>query len=125
MEWLDLLYAKSDTLSLAALLIYVILKAVAMKLNLTQALQLAINVLKDEDKQVDDEFTNATVDKVDAVAAEIKADVKAVTAVKEALDKSSAKGGTKIASIGGKPIYAEDVASRITRIKALVDLLRR
>ena len=83
-----------------------------------EALQLALNVLKDETKMIDGKFSENTVKKLEEVAETIDTSKKAVTQVKQAMQ--GAEIDVKLGTYKGKPIYLSEalgIGAAIRRLK--------
>lgn len=88
-----------------------------------EALHVAINTLKVEDKMVEGSFKTELVEKAEAVSQALQVSKDAKEKVQQVL-KEGREQDIKIASIKGKPIYLGDVAGVGSSLAAALKKLR-
>lgn len=91
-----------------------------------EALHVAVNTLKVEDKMIDGEFKEELVSKAGKVSEALQVSKEAKEKVEQVLKEGrEVKGGIKLASINGQPIYLADVAGVGSALSAALQRLRK
>jgi len=104
--------------------IFTFMQAIKAKVQAREAIMLVVNALKDEDKLTPSgQFKAETVNKIEKVATIAKVSTGAVENVKQVINDVN-RGGLKLGSYNGKPIYLEDVSRIGSQLGAALQVLR-
>lgn len=90
-----------------------------------EALHVAVNTLKVEDKMVDGSFKPELVEKVGVVSEALQVSAEAKAKVETILKEGKEVDDIKIASIKGKPIYLGDIAGIGSTLAAAINRIRK
>ncbi len=90
-----------------------------------EALHVAVNTLKVEDKMVNGAFKPELVEKVGAVSEALQVSTEAKQKVEQILKEGREVDDIKIASINGKPIYLGDIAGIGSTLAAAINRIRK
>lgn len=121
---LNAIYANKELFALTVTLLVTLAQAVKAKMQTREAIVLLLNVLKDEEKLTPQgQFKAATIAKIDQVAEIAKVGGTAVDEVKRTIADVN-RGGLKVGSHKGKPVYLEDVSRVGSQLGAALSLLR-
>lgn len=90
-----------------------------------EALHVAVNTLKVEDKMVNGAFKPELVEKVGAVSEALQVSTEAKQKVEQILKEGREVDDIKIASIKGKPIYLGDIAGIGSTLAAAINRIRK
>jgi len=90
-----------------------------------EALHVAVNTLKVEDKMVDGSFKPELVEKVGVVSEALQVSAEAKAKVETILKEGKEVDDIKIASIKGKPIYLGDIAGIGSALAAAINRIRK
>ncbi|GAB1353139.1 hypothetical protein MASR1M12_18730 [Erysipelotrichia bacterium] len=90
-----------------------------------EALHVAVNTLKVEDKMVNGAFKPELVEKVGAVSEALQVSAAAKQKVEQILKEGREVDDIKIASIKGKPIYLGDIAGIGSTLAAAINRIRK
>jgi len=113
-----------ETLASVIVAIFTLVQAIKAKLQAREALMLVVNTLKDEDKLTPaGQFKAETIDKIEKVATIAKVSTGAVESVKQVINDVN-RGGLKLGSYKGKPVYLEDVGRVGSQLGAALQVLR-
>lgn len=109
-KYVDLALANWDSIALFIFAIGVLLKARRDGKSWKNALIIAVNTLKDEDKMEGGGtiISQDAIDKARNVANEMDAGLAAIKKVEEIINNANTQKGIKLGSLKGKPIYLED-----------------
>ncbi|MDD2997999.1 MAG: hypothetical protein PHV05_02985 [Candidatus Riflebacteria bacterium] len=91
----------------------------------SEALHVAINTLKVEDKMIDGAFKNELVQKVEAVSDALQVSAEAKSKVETILREGREVDDIKIASINGKKIYLGDITGIGSALAAAINRIRK
>ncbi len=90
-----------------------------------EALHVAVNTLKVEDKMINGAFKPELVEKVGAVSEALQVSTEAKQKVEQILKEGREVDDIKIASINGKPIYLGDIAGIGSTLAAALNRIRK
>lgn len=124
-NWLDTLMIVLPWLISAMSLIFSFIKAKRDGKTWAEALSVAVNTLKVEDKMVDGSFKPELVEKVGAVSEALQVSAEAKKKVETILKEGREVDDLKIASINGKPIYLGDIAGIGSTLAAAINRIRK
>lgn len=121
---IEFLATHKEEIALVVTLIVTLAQAIKAKLQAREAIILLLNVLKDEDKMTaSGQFKDATLKKIDQVAQVAQVGTTAVAEVKQVITDVN-RGGLKLGSYNGKPVYLEDVGRIGSRLGAALSIVR-
>jgi len=113
-----------ETIASIIVALITFLQAIKAKVQAREAIMLVVNTLKDEDKLTPTgQFKSQTIEKIDQVATIAKVSTGAVENVKQVINDVN-RGGIKLGSYNGKPVYLEDVSRVGSQLGAALQVLR-
>lgn len=122
---IDLLFSVLPWLISGLTILLAFMKAKRDGKTWSEALHVAINTLKVEDKMIDGAFKNELVQKVEAVSDALQVSAEAKAKVETILREGREVDDIKIASINGKKIYLGDITGIGSALAAAINRIRK
>jgi hypothetical protein len=124
-SWVEIVMTVLPWLISALSLVFAFIKAKRDGKTWAEALHVAVNTLKVEDKMQDGAFKPELVEKVGAVSEALEVSNEAKEKVEKILKEGKEVDDIKIASINGKPIYLGDIAGIGSTLAAAINRIRK